>query len=155
MDQKNTIVKCHHADCLWQHDGVCNQYVISISEKGECEQYVECEKTSAPAELKSDLVYIEESQTCADCGHFDNTGLLQCWCKEIQHYAHRKANPCEAFVERKKYNEDIKPHKGKLNECWWCDYYKGQLSSNPKCQLLHPDIRDGKCHSIKSTGANQ
>lgn len=198
MDQKNTIVKCNATTCLYNHKGICDQYVIDLDMYGQCKDYCECEKTEAPAQLKSDLEYDEkpkrgkraelpmladgvpqdivdalldenlitpdvakeittgeESQTCVDCGHFDDTGLLQCWCKEIQQYSHRKNNPCEAFVERTKYNKEIKPHKGKLNECWWCDYHVGALGGKKKCQLLHPDIRDGKCYSIKSTGANQ
>lgn len=229
MDQKNTIVKCNATTCLYNYKGICDQYVVNLDMHGQCKDYCECEKTEAPAQLKSDLeydekpVYVthnetadrtvirfkngsyielnptkeepkrgkraelpmladgvpqdivdalldenlitpdvakeittgEESQTCVDCGHFDDTGLLQCWCKEIQQYSHRKNNPCEAFVERAKYNKEIKPHKGKLNECWWCDYHVGLLGGKKKCQLLHPDIRDGKCYSIKSTGANQ
>lgn len=249
MDQKNTIVQCNATTCLYNHKGICDQYVIDLDMYGQCKDCCECEKTEAPAQLKSDLEYNkakellftpenigtalklisqkldeereanllydnakkmlekagvtliepkgevkrgkraelpiladgvpqdivdvlldenlitpdvakevttgEESQTCVDCGHFDDTGLLQCWCKEIQQYSHRKNNPCEAFVERAKYNKEIKPHKGKLNECWWCDYHVGLLGGKKKCQLLHPDIRDGKCYSIKSTGANQ
>jgi len=42
MDQKNTIVKCKaHPDCLFNHNGVCDNYVINIGEDGKCECYVE------------------------------------------------------------------------------------------------------------------
>ena len=42
MDQKNTIVKCYaHPNCLFNHNGVCDNYVISIGEDGKCDCYVE------------------------------------------------------------------------------------------------------------------
>lgn len=42
MDQKNTIVKCKaHPDCLFNHNGICDNYVINISADGKCENYVE------------------------------------------------------------------------------------------------------------------
>jgi hypothetical protein len=44
MDQKNTIVKCKaHPNCLFNHNGVCDNYVISIGENGKCDCYVETE----------------------------------------------------------------------------------------------------------------
>lgn len=44
MDQKNTIVKCKaHPDCLFNHNGVCDNYVININADGKCECYVETE----------------------------------------------------------------------------------------------------------------
>lgn len=42
MDQKNTIVKCKaHPDCLFNYNGVCDNYVINIGADGKCECYVE------------------------------------------------------------------------------------------------------------------
>lgn len=42
MDQKNTIVKCTaHPDCLFCHNGICDNYVINIGADGKCECYVE------------------------------------------------------------------------------------------------------------------
>ena len=44
MDQKNTIVKCKaHPDCLFNHNGVCDNYVINIGADGKCESYIETE----------------------------------------------------------------------------------------------------------------
>lgn len=44
MDQKNTIVKCKaHPNCLFNHNGVCDNYVINIGADGKCECYVETE----------------------------------------------------------------------------------------------------------------
>ena len=42
MEQKNTIVKCHvHPNCLFNYNGVCDNYVITIGEDGKCQCYVE------------------------------------------------------------------------------------------------------------------
>ena len=42
MDQKNTIVKCKaYPNCLFNHNGVCDNYVINIGADGKCEGYVE------------------------------------------------------------------------------------------------------------------
>lgn len=47
MDQKNTIVKCKaHPDCLFNHNGICDNYVINIDADGKCQEYIE----TAPAE---------------------------------------------------------------------------------------------------------
>lgn len=47
MDQKNTIVKCKmHPSCLFNHNGICDNYVINIGADGKCGGYVE----TAPAE---------------------------------------------------------------------------------------------------------
>ena len=44
MDQKNTIVKCKaHPDCLLNHNGICDSYVINIDADGKCETYIETE----------------------------------------------------------------------------------------------------------------
>lgn len=46
MDQKNTIVKCKaHPNCLFNYNGVCDNYVINIGADGKCEGYVETEQT--------------------------------------------------------------------------------------------------------------
>lgn len=42
MDQKNTIVKCNRSPkCLFEHNGVCDNYVVNIGADGQCECYVE------------------------------------------------------------------------------------------------------------------
>lgn len=44
MEQKSTIVKCKaHPDCLLNHNGICNSYVINIDADGKCETYIETE----------------------------------------------------------------------------------------------------------------
>ena len=58
MDQKNTIVKCKaHPDCLFNHNGVCDNYVINISTDGKCECYVETENVYAPPSTQEILEY--------------------------------------------------------------------------------------------------
>ena len=62
MDQKNTIVKCNCSPkCLFEHNGVCDNYVINIGADGKCDCYVETEP-------------IREQKTCHDnCIHFDDS----------------------------------------------------------------------------------
>ena len=44
MDQKNTIVKCKaHPNCLFNYNGICDNYVINIGADGKCDCYVETE----------------------------------------------------------------------------------------------------------------
>ena len=44
MDQKNTIVKCEaHPNCLFNYNGVCDNYIINIGADGKCDCYVETE----------------------------------------------------------------------------------------------------------------
>lgn len=44
MEQKNTIVKCKaHPNCLFNYNGICNNYVINIGADGKCEGYIETE----------------------------------------------------------------------------------------------------------------
>lgn len=55
MEQKNTIVKCKaHPDCLFNHNGICDNYVINIGADGKCESYVE---TATDEEIKKIAIY--------------------------------------------------------------------------------------------------
>lgn len=65
MDQKNTIVKCNATTCLYNYKGICDQYVINLDMHGQCNDYCECEKTEASAQLKSDLEYDEAKELIA------------------------------------------------------------------------------------------
>ena len=62
MDQKNTIIKCKaHPNCLFNYNGVCDNYVINIGADGKCECYVETEQ-------------LQQQKTChPDCIHFDDS----------------------------------------------------------------------------------
>lgn len=83
MDQKNTIVKCNATTCLYNHKGICDQYVIDLDMYGQCKDYCECEKTEAPAQLKSDLEYDEAKRGQRVKGNFiedGNTSAICYWC---------------------------------------------------------------------------
>ena len=66
MDQKNTIVKCRaHPNCLFNHNDICDNYIIAIGEDGKCDCYVEAELT------------IKETKRCyPDCIHFDDSDMF-------------------------------------------------------------------------------
>lgn len=90
MDQKNTIVKCNRSPkCLFEHNGVCDNYVINISADGQCACYVETEES----------IFI--SSTCGDCNYFADTGLIQCPCDKHEQYVYRKAPACDDFKAKR------------------------------------------------------
>ena len=90
MDQKNTIVKCKaHPNCLFNYNGVCDNYVIDIGADGKCECYVETEES----------IFI--SPICGDCNYFADTGLLQCPCDKHEQYVYRKAPACGDFKAKR------------------------------------------------------
>ncbi len=66
MDQKNTIVKCTaNPNCLFNHNGTCDNYVITIGADGSCQEHVE---------TSSDEFQITETKRCHDdCIHFDDS----------------------------------------------------------------------------------
>ena len=64
MEQKNTIVKCARHNCLWNHCGTCDQYVIPIGVDGQCGAFVE----TAPRQEEitaEDLAEAQERYQCA------------------------------------------------------------------------------------------
>ena len=66
MEQKNTIVKCNHSpECLFEHNGICNNYVINIGADGQCACYVE----TVVASIQDELL---RQQMCWYC---DNNGF--------------------------------------------------------------------------------
>jgi hypothetical protein len=90
MDQKNTIVKCNRSPkCLFEHNEVCDNYVINIGADGQCACYVETEES----------IFI--SSTCRDCEYFADAGLLQCPCDKHEQYVYRKAPACGDFKARR------------------------------------------------------
>ena len=63
MDQKNTIVKCTaNPNCLFNHNGICDNYVITIGADGSCQEYIETEDV---------IEYTEKTknQMCWYCDH--------------------------------------------------------------------------------------
>ena len=70
MDQKNTIVKCKaYPNCLFNYNGVCDNYVINIGADGKCECYIE---TTLEEDMKNKVIreYKTIHTTCGDCEHF-------------------------------------------------------------------------------------
>ena len=56
MDQKNTIVKCTaNPSCLFNHNGICDNYVITIGADGSCQEYVETEEKDWPPSIEQIL----------------------------------------------------------------------------------------------------
>ena len=87
MDQKNTIVKCTaNPNCLFNHNGICDNYVITIGADGSCQEYVETEDV------------IIRPVFCEHCGHYEDHGLLQNPCNKHECYRHRKDNACLDFI---------------------------------------------------------
>jgi hypothetical protein len=58
MEQKNTIVKCARHNCLWNHCGTCDQYVIPIGVDGQCGAFVE----TAPKHEEADAETLVEAE---------------------------------------------------------------------------------------------
>lgn len=158
MDQKNTIVKCNRSPkCLFEHNGVCDNYVINIGADGQCACYVETEES----------IFI--STSCGDCKYFEDTGLIQCPCDKHEQYVYRKAPACGDFKakrgQRAKCNfyddtyddkqtviTTIQDELLRQQMCWYCDN-----GSHGNCKLTAKPALDrtGKCPRHTSTGGNR
>ena len=58
MEQKNTIVKCTaNPNCLFNHNGICDNYVITIGADGSCQEYIETEDAYTPPSAQEILEY--------------------------------------------------------------------------------------------------
>ena len=108
VDQKNTIVKCTvNPSCLFNHNGICDNYVITIGADGSCQEYVE-------TELK-----IEETKRChEDCIHFDDSDPMVGPLCLFKHPEPLKefydGMPCDYYHKRNStpHCEDFKPIRG-------------------------------------------
>ena len=167
MDQKNTIVKCTaNPNCLFNHNGICDNYVITIGVDGSCQEYVETENVTIRPVF------------CEHCGYYDDHGLWQNPCNKRSCYRHRKEKACVDFIairgQRAKgnifddtydveYEELFNATKNMLKSsgieikqeeqmCWYCDHGK-----HGKCTFLVKPMRDsnGECCRFTSTGGNR
>ena len=94
MDQKNTIVKCTaNPNCLFNHNGICDNYVITIGADGSCQEYVETEDVTIRPVF------------CEHCGHYEDHGLLQNPCNKHECYRHRKEDACVDFIAIRGWRE--------------------------------------------------
>lgn len=97
MEQKNTIVKCKtRPGCLFNHNGVCDNYVINIGADGKCESYV-------------------ETATCKDCKYYEDTKLLQCKCSKDGYYKIRTAPICSDFKAKTGVVGEYRGQRAKCN----------------------------------------
>lgn len=88
MDQKNTIVKCTtNPTCLFNHNGICDNYVITIGADGSCQEYVETEK---PKRQMSDHLC---DISCVAATYAEDGEL---YCSLIQGYPERPLR-CSAY----------------------------------------------------------
>ena len=144
MEQKNTIVKCKaHPNCLFNHNGICDNYVINIGADGKCESYVETESEYDPPSVQEILEYTikleqEKLRGQRAKGNFIQDGIPQEIIDEL-------TKPFEYYPTTRL--------QGHLGMCMWCDYHR----SNCGCAHKNPDIDEEKreCYSIKSTGGNR
>ena len=136
MDQKNTIVKCKvHPNCLFNHNGVCDNYVINIGADGKCESYVETENAYAPPSSQEILEYtikLEQEKLrgqCAKCNFIDD-GVDQEIVNEV----------CKPI--------DIKPSTAETNQ-WKAEYdcYTCLHNDHGECEFkVRPIITpQGRC----------
>ena len=132
MDQKNTIVKCKaHPNCLFNHNGVCDNYVINIGADGKCESYIETElqgvsradcKNAQKMLEKAGVTLIEPKGEAkrgqrVKCNVYDDATFNLCssachnydfkgaslYCQLRQEYlgSERLMKPCDLFVKAK------------------------------------------------------
>lgn len=171
MEQKNTIVKCKaHPNCLFNHNGICDNYVINIGADGKCESYIETElvANSIQDPVKIGLAFKEISKQMdiqrAEENFFDNAcdvSFLEEDLEKIQQTLKQDAIPCTMKTaefkniikippmpkEDREIMNDIgyvPPRYPNYDECWIC-IHGG--NSNMYCDLsVIPMIGpDGKC----------
>lgn len=148
MDQKNTIVKCNATTCLYNYKGICDQYVIDLDMYGHCKDYCECEKTEAPAQLKSDLEYDEKPVYVTHNETADRTII------RFKNGSYIELKPTEEKPKRGKRIKSNFIEDGNTSViCYWCDFFN---SEKKKCKKHHPLPEVNQtCPYIQSTGANQ
>ena len=159
MDQKNTIVKCNRSPrCLFEHNGVCDNYVISIGTDGECECYVETARVDSfgISEIEEIAIYkpgskeplltLKEPQRGqrAKCNFYDDA----CDEKPIIKIPDPKDTDIHFVIQNAWCNEEFLRDQ----MCWFCDN-----GSHGKCKLTAKPALDrtGKCPCYKSTGGNR
>lgn len=168
MDQKNTRVECNAITCLYNYKGICDQYAINLDMYGQCKDYCECEKTEAPAQLKSDLeydekpVYVTHNETAdRTIIRFKNGSYIELKPTEEKPKRGKRAElpiiddpmSLDEIGKIPEWTMTINRLQGHLGMCMWCDYHR----SNCGCAHKNPVINEEKreCYSIQSTGANQ
>ena len=164
MDQKNTIVKCKaHPNCLFNYNGICDNYVINIGADGKCESYIE---TASEEEiiyentkkmLKNAGVTLIETKgevkrgQRAQCDFFDN--MMDVNDKHLGEPVTVKIpDPKDMGIHFTIQNAQWNKEFLRDQMCWYCDN-----GSNGNCTLTAKPALDrtGKCPYYKSTGGNR
>ena len=160
MDQKNTIVKCYaNPNCLFNHNGVCDNYVISIGADGSCQEYI---RTATPDEeqiynktkkMLQNQNIILLNRSCGECQYFQDNGLLQCPCDKSEQYVYRKVPACGDFKAKRGQRAESRVIDDSCNQCSSaCEYYdfKGaSLYCQLKQQYLGPEQLMKPCDLFK------
>ena len=140
MEQKNTIVKCKaHPNCLFNHNGICDNYVINIGVDGKCESYVETENEYDSLSAQEILEYTIELERekikrgqrakgkfyddatfnlcSAACHNYDFKGA-SLYCQLRQEYLgpERLMKPCDLFVKAENDKVAVKMKIAELNK---------------------------------------
>ena len=146
MDQKNTIVKCKaHPNCLFNHNGVCDNYVINIGVDGKCDCYVETARVDnfEISEIKEIAIYkpgskeplltLKEPQrdqrakcdfmddSCNQCSsaceYYDFKGAsLYCQLKQQYLGPEQLMKPCDLFVKGESDKVTVKMKVAELDK---------------------------------------
>ena len=164
MDQKNTIVKCKmHPNCLFNHNGICDNYVISIGADGSCQEYIETaseeeaiyENTKRMLE-KAGVTLIETKDEVkrgqrAKCNVFDD--MMDINDKHLGEAVTVKIPDPKDMdirftIQNAQWNEEFLRDQ----MCWYCDNgFHGSCKLTAKPSL----DRTGKCPKYTSTGGNR
>ena len=166
MDQKNTIVKCNRSPkCLFEHNGVCDNYVINIGADGQCTCYVEAVRVDnfRISEIKEIAIYkpnskeplliLKEPQRGqrAKCNFYED--IMDIDDKHLGETAtvkipDSKDTDIHFTIQNAQWNEKFLRDQ----MCWYCDN-----GSNGNCKLTaKPSLdKSGKCPRYISTGGNR
>lgn len=137
MDQKNTIVKCFASpNCLFNHNGICDNYVIAIGADGSCQEYVETESIESTIQdpVKIGLAFKEISK------QMDTQRGQRAKCNFYEDNCDDKVAVKMKIAELNKPNKNKSTIKEVMPECdlpvcdWSC---KHALRSGPS---FNPDL---------------
>lgn len=142
MEQKNTIVKCNaHPSCLFNHNGVCDNYVINIGADGSCQEYIETAS-------EEETIYENTKKM------LEKAGVTLIEPKgEAKRGQRAKGNFYDEACDNKEtVIASIQDELLRQQMCWYCDN-----GSNGNCKLTaKPSLdRSGKCPRYTSTGGNR
>lgn len=137
MDQKNTIVKCYaNPNCLFNHNGVCDNYVISIGEDGKCDCYVETEEKETSFADQYSFVEVKEYKqgqpVTLKIAEFNKPNKNKSTIKEV-------IPECDLPVCDWSCKHALKDGPS-FNPYIWCDLYKANPAMGLFCSLKEEEI---------------